>query len=107
MRIVLAVLALLLAVPALAGPADPWTIDPAKSRIAFSVEQVGRIAAGRIGSWTGTIVFDPADLANARIDIRMDLRTASTGARDVDDMMLGANFLDARRQPEARFTSTA
>lgn len=105
-RALLAVLALAFGGPALAGPADPWTIDPAKSRIAFSVEQVGKIASGRIGAWTGTIVFDPGDLAAARLDIRMDMRTAGTGAKDVDDMMLGASFLDAAQQPEARFIST-
>ena len=49
MRAVLAILLVSLALPAWAGPADPWTIDPAKSRIAFSVEQVGKIASGRIG----------------------------------------------------------
>jgi len=91
--------------PVLAQPA--LTIDPAKSRIAFSAEQVGKIASGRIGQWTGTIVFDPQNPGQARIDIRMDMRTASTGAKDVDDMMLGPNFLDAQRQPEARFTSTS
>jgi polyisoprenoid-binding protein YceI len=83
-----------------------WTIDQAKSRIAFSVEQVGKVAAGRIGRWTGTIVFDPDDTAVARIDIRMDMATASTGAKDVDAMMLGAGFLDAAQHPEARFVST-
>ena len=107
LRALLAAVTLLLGAPALAGPADPWTIDAARSRIAFSVEQVGKVAAGRIGSWTGTIVFDPSDLAAARIDIRMDMRTAGTGTKDVDDMMLGPSFLDAQRQPEARFTSTS
>jgi len=107
LRPLLALLALLLATPALAGPADPWTIDASRSRIAFSVEQVGKIASGRIAGWTGSIVFDPQDLANARIDIRMDMRTAGTGIRDVDDLMLGPGFLDAQRQPEARFVSTS
>ena len=107
MRALLTALALSLSAPALAGPADPWTIDAAKSRIAFTVEQVGKIASGRIGSWTGTIVFDPGNTAAARLDIRMDMRTASTGAKDVDDMMLGPSFLDAQRQPEARFISTS
>jgi polyisoprenoid-binding protein YceI len=37
----------------------------------------------------------------------MDMRTAATGAKDVDDMMLGRDFLDAGRSSEARFTSTA
>ena len=46
---------LLVSVLVIAMPGRPvlaqsnWTIDPAKSRIAFSVEQVGKIASGRIG----------------------------------------------------------
>jgi polyisoprenoid-binding protein YceI len=106
LRTFLALLALSFSTSAVAGPADPWTIDPAKSRIAFSVEQVGKIASGRIGSWAGTIVFDPQNLSGARIDIRMDMRTAATGAKDVDDMMRGRDFLDVASQPEARFVST-
>jgi polyisoprenoid-binding protein YceI len=106
-RLFLTALVLSLSTPALAGPADPWTIDPVRSRIAFSVEQVGKIASGRIGAWTGTIVFDPSNLAAARIDIRMDMRTAATGAKDVDDMMRGRDFLDVANQPEARFVSSA
>ena len=105
MRTLLLLAALCLASPAEAGPNDPWTIDPAKSRIAFSAEQIGKIVSGRIGRWTGTIVLEPQNLAAARIDIRMDMQTATTGAKDVDDMMLGPNFLDAARQPAARFTS--
>ncbi len=105
MRALLLAVALVLSSSALAGPNDPWTIDPAKSRIAFGAEQIGKLIAGRIGSWTGTIVFDPENLAAARIDIRMDMRSATTGARDVDDMLLGKDFLDTARSPEARFTS--
>jgi polyisoprenoid-binding protein YceI len=100
-------LALSISLPALAAPGDPWTIDPARSRIAFSVEQVGKITSGRIAGWTGTIVLDPQNLAAARIDIRMDMRSATTGSKDIDDMMLGRDFLDAARLGEARFTSTA
>jgi polyisoprenoid-binding protein YceI len=107
MRALLLSVALAFSAPALAGPNDPWTIDPAKSRIAFGAEQIGKLIAGRIGTWTGTIVLDPQNLAAARIDIRMDMRTVTTGTRDVDDMLLGKDFLDAARSPEARFTSDA
>ncbi|MBN9089263.1 MAG: YceI family protein [Reyranella sp.] len=103
-------LALLLAIVVANRPVlaqSGWTIDHVRSRIAFSVEQVGKVASGRIGTWTGTIVFDPNDLAAARFDIRMDMRTASTGAKDVDDMMRSASFLDTANQPEAHFVSTA
>lgn len=98
--------ALLLSTPALAGPNDPWTIDPAKSRIEFNAAQVGKIVSGRIKSWTGAIVLDPTNLATASIEIRMDMRSASAGTTDVDQLMLGKDFLDVAKTPEARFAST-
>ena len=107
MRLLLSVLALTLSAPAWAGANDPWTIDPIKSRIGFTVEQTGKLVSGRIASWTGTIVLDPSDLANARLDIRMDMRSASAGTKDIDDVMLGPNFLDAAHATEARFTSSS
>src|SRR5688572_6304709 len=80
-RSLLSLLVLLLSPQVLAGPSDPWAIDPARSRIAFSVEQLGRIVSGRIAAWTGTIVLDPQNLAAARIDIRMDMRSATAGTK--------------------------
>ena len=101
----LLIAALLLSTPALAGPNDPWTIDPARSRIEFGAAQIGKIVSGRIKSWTGTIVLDPANLAAARIEIRMDMKSASAGTTDVDQLMLGKDFLDVAKTPEARFVS--
>ena len=106
MRRWLAVAALLLPVPALAGPQDAWTIDP-KSSLTFSVSQVGSIVSGRFPTWTGEIVLDPSSLATARIDIRIDTRPVSTNNRDVDSLMKGPNFLDVQKFPEARFITTA
>jgi len=100
-------LLVVLAAPQPVAAQSAWTIDHARSRVTFSAEQVGKIVSGRIGQWSGTVVFDPQNLAQARIDIRLDMRTAATGSKDVDDMMRGPNFLDAQRQPEARFTSTS
>jgi len=98
---------LLLAAPALAGPNDPWTIDQGRSRIEFTVSQTGKIVSGRIRQWTGTIVLDPANVASARIDIRMDMKSATANSRDIDGMMLGKDFLDVQHAPEARFVSEA
>ena len=106
MRLSLALLALL-PWPALAGPADVWTIDPRGSSLAFSVNQVGSIVSGKFATWTGEIVLDPSALAAARINIRIDARTASTNNRDVDSLMKGTNFLDVTKFPEARFVSSA
>jgi polyisoprenoid-binding protein YceI len=98
---------LLSPLPSLAGPQDPWTVDPKASAISFSVAQVGSIVSGRFPAWTGEIVFDPSALATARIDIRIDTRPVSANNRDVDSLMKGPNFLDVQKFPEARFVSTA
>ena len=41
---------LLVPLPSLAGPQDPWTVDPKASAITFSVPQVGSIVSGRFPS---------------------------------------------------------
>jgi polyisoprenoid-binding protein YceI len=97
----------LLPISALAGPQDPWTLDPRASSLAFSVSQVGSIVSGRFPSWTGEIVLDPSSVAAARIDIRIETRPATTNNRDVDSLMKGPNFLDVNKFPEARFVSTS
>jgi polyisoprenoid-binding protein YceI len=98
---------LLLPLPSLAGPQDPWMVDPKASAITFSVAQVGSIVSGRFPTWTGEIVLDPSSLATARIDIKIDTRPVSANNRDVDSLMKGPNFLDVQKFPEARFVSTS
>ena len=95
----------LLATPALAGPNDPWNVDTGRSRIEFNVSQTGKIVSCRIRQWTASIVLDPANLAAARIEIRMDMKSATANSRDIDGLMLGKDFLDVQTSPEARFVS--
>ena len=107
MRSWFALACLLLPLPSLAGPQDPWTIDARASALSFNVAQVGSIVSGRFPAWTGEIVLDPGSLATARIDIRIDTRPVSANNRDVDSLMKGPNFLDVQKFPEARFVSTS
>lgn len=99
--------ALLLVSPAVAGPQDSWTIDPRGSSITFTASQVGSLVNGRFPNWTGEIVLDPASIAAARIDIKIETRPVTTNNRDVDSLMKGGNFLDVQKFPEARFVSTS
>lgn len=107
MRCRLTLAALLFATPVVAGPQDPWTIDPRASSLAFTASQVGSQISGRLPSWTGTIVLDPAAPAAARIDIRIEMPSANTNNRDVDSLMKGPNFLDVLKFREAQFVSTS
>lgn len=107
MRSWFALVTLLLPLPSLAGPQDVWTVDAKASSLSFSIAQVGSIVSGRFPTWTGEIVLDPASLATARIDIKIDTRPVTANNRDVDSLMKGPNFLDVQRFPEARFVSTS
>ncbi len=95
-----------LTTPALAGPQDPWTVDPRASALTFSATQTGAFVNGRFPSWSGNIVLDPAALAGARIEIAIQMPPMTAGNQDVDSLMKGANFLDVRKFPEARFVAT-
>jgi len=101
----LAVLGLALALPAVAGPADPWTIDAAASKLSFETKQMGVPVKGSFGKFSGTIVLDPANLAAARIDITVEVGTGSTGTKDIDEAMTGPDLLAAMKFPAARFVA--
>src|SRR5580693_5750966 len=98
---------LLLASPASAGPQDAWTIDPRASSLTFTASQVGAFVNGRFPTWAGEIVFDPAALAAARIDIKIETPPVTTNNHDVDSLLKGPNFLDVQKFPAARFVSTS
>jgi polyisoprenoid-binding protein YceI len=99
--------ALLLASPAIAGPQDAWTIDPRASSLTFTATQVGAFVNGRFPKWAGEIVLDPASLAAARIDIRIETPPVTTNNNDVDSLLKGVNFLDVQKFATARFVSTS
>jgi polyisoprenoid-binding protein YceI len=107
MRVWLLLAALLITRPALAGPQDPWTVDTRTPSLTFTVTQVGSIVSGRFPAWTGEIVLDPAALATARIDIKIDTRAVTANNTDVDSLLKGPNFLSVQKFPEARFVATS
>ena len=59
-------------------------------------------AAARVGLRAG-----PADLSTARLDVSIDLASATTANADYDAEMLGASFLDSARFPTATYRATA
>jgi len=107
MRRWLALAALLFPPSVLAAPQDTWTIDPRASALTFTASQVGSFVNGRFPTWTGEIVLDPAALAGARIDIRIQTPPVTANNRDVDSLLKGGNFLDVQKFQEARFVSSS
>ncbi len=108
LRGVLAGIALLTCMPAVAALAQPVTlrIDPAHTRLEFSVAHMGLLRAhGRFTQATGSIVFDPA-AQDGRVDLEVAGASVTTGWSLRDAFVRGESMFDVEHHPVVRFRST-
>ena len=78
----------------------------AGSTLGFRATYMDEAFDGRFARFTPSIRFDPADLANARFDVRIALASASTDNEERDQMLVGPEFFDATGAAEARYVAT-
>lgn len=83
------------------------SVDPGKSRIAFTSKQMGVPVDGGFGKFAATLNFDPArpDAAKARIDI--DLASVDAGSKEANDEVVGKGWFNVKEFPKASFVTTA
>jgi polyisoprenoid-binding protein YceI len=77
------------------------------STLAFAGTYEGEAFTGRFPGFVTRFSFDPAQLANAKLDVTIPLATASTGNSDYDGEMRGSSFFNAAKFPQARYTATS
>jgi polyisoprenoid-binding protein YceI len=92
---------------AAAAPAQPprWEVDPPHCNILFRVQHILVEVPGRFNSFTGDIRFDPADLANSRIEVAIEAGSIDTGVAKRDRHLRSADFLEVEKHPQIRFAS--
>lgn len=95
---------LLLATPA---AASQWTVVPAQSSLTFAPEWNGQALDGRFPKFSAGIRFDPARLAEAKVDAVIDLAAATSSDKTVNASLPTADWFDVKKAPTARFTSTS
>lgn len=99
---------LLLVSAAVVWAAEPatWVIDPGHSHVGFSVRHmmVSNVR-GSFEKFSGTIVGDPGDPANSRIDVTIDAATLDTQNSKRDDHLRSADFFDVAKFPTITFKS--
>lgn len=94
--------------PALAGLTGEWIIDPAHSRIGFSVRHaMVTTVRGAFTEYMSRLYFDGRDPSRSRADIVMSTASVETGVEQRDAHLVGRDFLDAAHYPRMTFTSTA
>src|SRR5215831_395005 len=83
-----------------------YTIDPAHSTAGFKVRHlmVANVR-GEFSKVSGTVVFDPANPANSRVEARIDATTIHTRDEQRDAHLKSADFLDVEKFPEIVFVS--
>jgi polyisoprenoid-binding protein YceI len=82
-----------------------WNLDPAHSSIEFSVRHMGFASVrGRFKTFTLDVETDGRNRPS-RIDATIDAASIDTGEPQRDEHLRSADFLDAERFPEIRFTS--
>ena len=76
-------------------------LDPAASRLTFSVERTGSVVEGSFTRFTATASDQPAS-----IDFRIESASIDTANAFRYEHLRSDDFLDAARFPEIRFTSS-
>jgi polyisoprenoid-binding protein YceI len=92
---------------ALAADAPEWSVDPAKSSIAFTGRQMGVPSTGKFKTFTATVKFDPDNLAASAVEVVVNVASADSGNPDIDKELTQPKWFDAARFPTVRFATTA
>ncbi|HEY1614515.1 MAG TPA: YceI family protein [Rhizomicrobium sp.] len=92
----------------LIGPAQAasWNVDPAKSKLGFSVLWSKEAFSAAFKKWNATIVFDPADLPHAHVNVTVDLASEASDEPDFDSGLKGAEGFQTSHFPAAHFDTT-
>ncbi|MEV7975725.1 YceI family protein [Streptomyces sp. NPDC086519] len=94
--------------PALAALTGEWIIDPAHSRIGFSVRHaMVTTVRGAFTDYKSRLYFDGRDPSRSQAEIVLSTGSVDTGVEQRDAHLVGRDFLDAAAHPHMRFRSTA
>ena len=102
----LLLLALVLAGPAIAAPAQ-YALDPVHTRVLFAIDHAGfSKALGTVSGSHGTLQFDPQDWTSAHLEVTVPVSRLDLGDAKWNQAVLARGLLDGERHPDAHFVST-
>lgn len=102
LRIIFAVLMLL----PITAFARAWKVDAAHSSLTFTGTYQGEKFEGRFKRFDAKIDYDPANLAQAKFDVTVDIASVDTANAERDQALPGKDFFDAGQFPKAHFVTT-
>jgi polyisoprenoid-binding protein YceI len=92
--------------PCLRAQEATWRIDPLYSGAHFSVRHlmISTVRSEFTGV-TGSVTYDPKDLARDTVEATIDCSTVNTGVAKRDAQLKSADFFDVARYPVMKFKS--
>ena len=83
-----------------------YTPTDAGSKVRFVIKNFGINTGGTFEGLTGTIIFDPANLANASFNVSVDAKTIDTDVEARDNHLRKEEYFDVEKYPKVSFRST-
>ena len=96
-----------MATTATPAPTITWKIDPAHSSADFKVKHMMiSHVKGSFSGLSGTLIEDPAEPTQSRVEASIDISTISTGDAQRDAHLKSADFFHHDQHPTMTFKST-
>jgi len=105
-RILLAMIAVTISVPAVAQT-SAWQLDPAHSSAQFAVRHMGiSTVRGTFTKLSGSAQYDPANAKNDSVEVTIDTASVDTRVEMSDNDLRSDHFFDVQKYPTMTFRST-
>ncbi|MEX0649331.1 MAG: YceI family protein [Balneolaceae bacterium] len=84
---------------------EAWAVDKAHSSISFTVTHFFTPVDGTFDDYEAEILFDPADLDNSSLDVKIAVAGINTKNERRDGHLNSEDFFNSEQWPEIHFTS--
>jgi polyisoprenoid-binding protein YceI len=89
------------------GASRSWSVDPAHTKVGFSVNHFFTPVQGAFGEPEVTLVYDRLNPANSRVSARIPVASIDTGNEKRDAHLRSADWFEADKHPYLSFDSTS
>jgi len=80
---------------------------PAQSAVNFTAKQMGVALQGHFQKFDAKVNFDTAKPETSTIQLTVDTGSATMGSKETDSNLVGADWFNVAKFPQATFSSTA
>jgi polyisoprenoid-binding protein YceI len=93
--------------PAPAAAAEPWSVDPAHSRVSFAVNHFFTPVRGSFDEFDVTLLYDPQNPSASKVTAKIPIASVETANSMRDDHLRSADWFEADKHPYMTFESSS